>query len=197
MAKNDKFPPLPKILSIVGVRVAGIVAGLKDNGKHDLFVAELAPDSTVAGTLTRSFCPGAPVEWNQRHLSAGKVRGIVASSGDSNVFSDQQGRELVANRLRAARNLGRSIVDSTLVRVGIAGAKPRAGRIIMAMGKAGEKVERDWLSISIGDIEISERGESLAGFDSKEVVRHLKIDPIYNAVDIGSGRGKARVWAAL
>ena len=54
MPAEDDFPPLPKIPSILGVRVSGIAAGLKDNGKHDLFVAELVPGSTIAGTLTRS-----------------------------------------------------------------------------------------------------------------------------------------------
>ena len=71
MANKNKFPDLPKIPAIAGVRIAGIAAGLKDNGKHDLFVAELAPGTTVAGTLTRSLCPGAPVEWNKRQSSGG------------------------------------------------------------------------------------------------------------------------------
>ena len=87
MAKKNEFPDLPRISAIAGVRIAGVAAGLKDNGKHDLFVAELAPGTTVAGTLTRSLCPGAPVEWNKRQLPAGKVRAIVASSGNSNVFT--------------------------------------------------------------------------------------------------------------
>ena len=55
-----------------------------------------------------------------------------------------------AESQRAARNIGRSIVDSTLVRVGIAGAEPRAGRIVMAVGKAGERADHGRLGIAIG-----------------------------------------------
>ena len=53
MAKKPQnaFPELPKIPAIAGVRIAGVAAGLKDNGKHDLFVAELARGSTIAGNV--------------------------------------------------------------------------------------------------------------------------------------------------
>lgn len=392
-SKND-FPDLPRIPSIDGVRIAGVAAGLKDNGKHDLFVAELVRGSTIAGTLTRSRCPGAPVEWSRAQLPGGRVRAIVASSGNSNVFTGSQGRRLVENtaaaaaklvgcrkgevflastgvigekkeitfvsdrvplahrRLsktgwhdaarsimttdrfpkaairkvkignvdvtlagiakgstmiapdmgtmlsflftdakipakvlqscltravdrsfncisvdgdtstsdtvllsatgqvkrqpkierandpalrdfraaledmtgelarmivrdgaksgnlltcdvvgaesaRAARNIGRAIVDSTLVRVGIAGAEPRAGRIVMAVGKAGERAERDLLGITIGDVEVAKSGEGVADFDAAAVVSHLKSGKVHFKVDIGIGRGKARVWSAL
>ena len=50
MPEKDAFPPLPKIPSVAGVRISGVAAGLKDNGKQDLFVAELVPGSTIAGT---------------------------------------------------------------------------------------------------------------------------------------------------
>jgi glutamate N-acetyltransferase/amino-acid N-acetyltransferase len=396
MAKKPRnaLPELPKIPAIAGVRIAGIASGLKDNGKRDLFVAELAPGSTIAGRLTRSRCPGMPVEWSKRQLPGGKVRAIVASSGNSNVFTGDQGRQLVENtatatakligcrksevflastgiiaekkvvtfvadkvpagikalkktawhdaacsimttdrfpkaafckvnignvevtlagiakgsqmiapemgtmlsflftdakisakvlqsclnravdrsfncisvdgdtstsdtvflsatgqvnrqpkidhakdpllrdfraaleditgelarmivrdgakkgRLltcdvigaesqRAARNIGRSIVDSTLVRVGIAGAEPRVGRIVMAVGKAGERAERDRLGIAIGGVQIAVAGEVLSDFDAKAVVKHLKAGWIHFTIDIGIGRGKARVWSAL
>ncbi|MEC7574512.1 MAG: bifunctional ornithine acetyltransferase/N-acetylglutamate synthase, partial [Pseudomonadota bacterium] len=103
MAKKPQnaFPELPKIPAIAGVRIAGVAVGLKDNGKHDLFVAELARGSTIAGTLTRSRCPGMPVEWSKRQLPGGKVRAIVASSGNSNVFTGGQGRQLVENTAAA------------------------------------------------------------------------------------------------
>ena len=394
MPIEDDFPSLPKIPSILGVRVSGIAAGLKGNGKHDLFVAELVPGSTIAGTLTRSRCPGMPVEWSKRQLPGGKVRAIVASSGNSNVFTGSQGRKLVENTAaavaksvgcrtsqvflastgvigekkdirfvadkvpigvkalknaawhdaarsimttdrfpkavvrkvkignvdvtlagiakgstmiapdmgtmlsflftdakipakvlqtcltravdrsfncisvdgdtstsdtvllcatgqvkrqpkierasdstlkdfraaledmtvelaqmivrdgaatgnlltcdvvgaesqRAARNIGRAIVDSTLVRKGIAGAEPRAGRIVMAVGKAGEKAERDLLGISIGDIVVAKSGESSPNIDEGAVVSHLRSGKVHFTVDIGIGRGKARVWSAL
>ena len=70
--KND-FPALPKLPPVGGVRISGVAAGLKESGAHDLFVAELAAGTTIAGTLTRSRCPGAPVEWSRRLLAGGKA----------------------------------------------------------------------------------------------------------------------------
>ena len=98
---------------------------------------------------------------------------------------------------RAARNIGRSIVDSILVRKGIFGAEPRVGRIVMAVGKAGEKAERDLLSISIGKVLVAKAGETLANFDEAAVDSHLKSSQVHFTIDIGLGRGKARVWSAL
>jgi glutamate N-acetyltransferase/amino-acid N-acetyltransferase len=102
-----------------------------------------------------------------------------------------------AESQRAARNIGRAIVDSTLVRKGIAGAEPRAGRIVMAVGKAGEKAERDLLGISIGDIVVAKSGESSPNIDEGAVVSHLRSGQVHFTVDIGIGRGNARVWSAL
>jgi glutamate N-acetyltransferase/amino-acid N-acetyltransferase len=102
-----------------------------------------------------------------------------------------------AESQRAARNIGRAIVDSTLVRKGIAGAEPRAGRIVMAVGKAGEKAERDLLGISIGDIVVAKSGESSPNIDEGAVVSHLRSGQVHFTVDIGIGRGNACVWSAL
>ena len=124
MANKNQFADLPKIPAIAGVRIAGVAAGLKVNGKHDLFVAELAPGTTVAGTLTRSLCPGAPVEWTKQRLPAGKVRAIVASSGNSNVYTGQQGRDLVANTAAAAaKAIGCRPAQVLLASTGITGEK--------------------------------------------------------------------------
>ncbi|MGY9035872.1 MAG: bifunctional ornithine acetyltransferase/N-acetylglutamate synthase, partial [Rhodobacterales bacterium] len=91
---------------------------------HDLFVAELVPGSTIAGTLTRSRCPGMPVEWSKRQLPGGKVRVIVASSGNSNVFTGNQGRKLVENTAAAAaKSIGCRTSEVFLASTGIIGEK--------------------------------------------------------------------------
>jgi len=81
--------------------------------------------------------------------------------------------------------------------MGITNAEPRIGRIVMAVGKAGERAERDLLGIAIGGIQIAEAGESVPDFDAKAVVKHLRSRQIQLTIDIGVGRGKARVWSAL
>ena len=124
---QNAFPELPKIPSIAGVRISGVVAGLKDNGEHDLFVAELARGSTVAGTFTRSKCPGMPVEWSKRQLAGGRVRAIVASSGNSNVFTGGQGRQLVENTATVtAKLIGCRKSEVFLASTGIIGEKKNA-----------------------------------------------------------------------
>ena len=53
---------------IAGVRVAGMASGLKPGGVKDLFLADLAPGTGIAGALTRSKCPAATVDWCRQML---------------------------------------------------------------------------------------------------------------------------------
>ena len=95
---------------------------------------------------------------------------------------------------RAARRIGLAIGNSPLVKTAIAGEDPNWGRIVMAVGKAGEKADRDRLVIAIGGIEIAREGEVVSGYDETPVARHMKGQEIDIAVDVGVGRGKATVW---
>jgi glutamate N-acetyltransferase/amino-acid N-acetyltransferase len=95
-------PILPKI---AGVRLSGASIGLKKAGGRDLMLAELAPGSTIAGALTRSLCPSAPVDWCRRALKEGKVRAIVVNSGNANAFTGNAGDRTVAATVSAAAKL--------------------------------------------------------------------------------------------
>ena len=95
---------------------------------------------------------------------------------------------------RAARVVGLSIANSPLVKTAIAGADANWGRIVMAVGKAGEKADRDRLAISIGGVRITENGRRRPDYDEAPVARHMKGREIDIAVDLGVGRGKATVW---
>ena len=64
----------------------------------------------------------------------------------------------------------------------------------MAVGKAGEKADRDLLSIAVGGIAIVGRGEPVAGYDEAPVAEHMKGREIDIAVDLGIGSGNATVW---
>jgi glutamate N-acetyltransferase/amino-acid N-acetyltransferase len=92
-------PVLPKI---VGVRLAGAAIGLKKSGGRDLMLAELAPGTTIAGALTRSLCPSAPVDWCRKALKGGKARAIVVNSGNSNAFTGNAGDLTVAATVKGA-----------------------------------------------------------------------------------------------
>jgi len=382
-----RFPDLPPL---AGVRLASMAAGLKKTGAADLMLAELAPGTAVAGVLTRSRCPSAPVEWCRRALAGGRGRALVVNSGNANAFTGtagdttveqtvaataalfdcapeevyvastgvigvpvspghiggrlpELGRRLAADgwpgaaeairttdtfakgasatarigdatvtingfakgsgmiapdmatmlafaftdaRLPAdvlrpllkagadrsfhcitvdgdtstsdtlllaatgqadhpavddhrdrrladfrraldavlidlaqqvvrdgegaqkfveiavrgavsnpsARRIGLSIANSPLVKTAIAGEDANWGRIVMAVGKAGEPADRDRLGIAIGGVPITEHGQIVPGYDERPVARHMRGRDIAIAVDIGLGRGRATVW---
>ena len=64
----------------------------------------------------------------------------------------------------------------------------------MAVGKAGEKADRDRLSIGIGGVVVAKDGQVVPGYDEAPVNAHMKGSDIVIEVDIGLGRGKATVW---
>ncbi len=94
----------------------------------------------------------------------------------------------------AARKIGLSIANSPLVKTAIAGEDANWGRIVMAVGKSGEKADRDKLGISIGGVPITANGQVVAKYDEAPVAQHIKGRHIDIGVDIGLGRGKAVVW---
>jgi glutamate N-acetyltransferase/amino-acid N-acetyltransferase len=95
---------------------------------------------------------------------------------------------------RAARTIGMAIANSPLVKTAIAGQDANWGRIVGAVGKAGERASRDRLKIAIGGVTIAENGAAVTGYDEAPVVAHMKGRAIDIAVDVGIGRGRATVW---
>ncbi len=95
---------------------------------------------------------------------------------------------------RAARRIAFAIANSPLVKTAIAGEDANWGRVVMAVGKAGEKADRDKLEIRIGGILITAKGGLVAGYDETPVAAHMKGLEIDIAVDVGVGRGQATVW---
>ena len=94
----------------------------------------------------------------------------------------------------AARRIGLAIANSPLVKTAIAGEDANWGRIVMAVGKSGEKADRDKLAISIGGVEITKNGQRRPDYDEAPVAAHIKTRDIHIGVDVGVGRAKARVW---
>ncbi len=380
-----RFPELPEI---GGVRVATTNAGIRYKGRDDLLLAELAPGTAIAGTLTRSLTASAPVEWCREALAGGRARAIVVNSGNANAFTGRLGRAAVEHTVaaaaaglgcaerevfvsstgvigeplpaestiverlpglvralapgaweaaaraimttdtfpkgasatariggetvtiagiakgsgmiapdmatmlgyvftdaavpadllqrltsraversfnaitvdsdtstsdtvlvaatgaagnsepdvpmlrgfaraleavcrdlahqivrdgegaskfveiavsgaasaRAAQRIGLAIANSPLVKTSIAGEDANWGRIVMAVGKAGEKADRDALRIAIGGVEITRGGQVVPDYDETPVARHMQGQDIGIAVDVGVGRGKAVVW---
>jgi len=94
----------------------------------------------------------------------------------------------------SARRIGLSIANSPLVKTAIAGGDANWGRVVMAVGKAGEPADRDRLSIGFGGTWAARDGQPLADYDETPVTAHLKGREISIEVDIGLGHGSATVW---
>jgi len=87
---------VPDLPEIAGVRLATGAAGIKYQGRTDVLLALFEQGTTVAGVLTRSKCPSAPVEWCRAKLKSGKARALVVNSGNANAFTGKTGRAAVA-----------------------------------------------------------------------------------------------------
>ncbi len=94
----------------------------------------------------------------------------------------------------AARRIGLAIGNSPLVKTAIAGADANWGRIVMAVGKAGERADRDRLAIRIGGCQVTRDGLAVPGYDEAPVARHMEGQEIEIEVDVGVGDGAATVW---
>jgi glutamate N-acetyltransferase/amino-acid N-acetyltransferase len=94
----------------------------------------------------------------------------------------------------SARRVGLSIANSPLVKTAIAGEDANWGRVVMAVGKAGEPADRDRLSIGFGGTWAARNGLPLPDYDEAPVTAHLKGQDIAIEVDLGLGEGRATVW---
>ena len=94
----------------------------------------------------------------------------------------------------SARRVGLAIANSPLVKTAIAGEDANWGRVVMAVGKAGEPADRDRLSIGFGGTWAAKDGQPLADYDEAPVAAHLKGRDISIEVDLGLGEGRATVW---
>jgi glutamate N-acetyltransferase/amino-acid N-acetyltransferase len=94
----------------------------------------------------------------------------------------------------AARRIGLTIGNSPLVKTAFSAGDPNWGRIVMAVGRAGERVDSDRLTIAIGGIQIAAGGGPVPGYDEAPVAEYMKGREITISVDIGIGGGSATVW---
>jgi len=94
----------------------------------------------------------------------------------------------------SARRVGLAIANSPLVKTAIAGEDANWGRVVMAVGKAGEPADRDKLTIAFGGVWAARDGMPVADYDEAPVARHLQGEDIDLALDLGIGHGRATIW---
>ncbi len=94
----------------------------------------------------------------------------------------------------AARRIAFSIANSPIMKTAIAGCDPNWGRVVMAVGKAGEAANRDKLSIWFGPHLVAQEGERAQSYDEATVAGYMRNAEIEIRADVGIAHGKATVW---
>ena len=95
---------------------------------------------------------------------------------------------------KAAKRIAMSIANSPLVKTACAGGDANWGRVVMAVGKAGEKAERDKLDVWFGKIRVAHQGLRDPAYDEAAASAYMKRDSIVITADLNIGRGRAVVW---
>src|SRR6201992_4185657 len=95
---------------------------------------------------------------------------------------------------QSARRIPMSIANSPLVKTAVAGEDANWGRVVMAVGKAGEKAERDKLDIFFGDIRVPHAGQRDPAYDEAAASDYMKRQKIVISAHLGVGTATAKVW---
>jgi glutamate N-acetyltransferase/amino-acid N-acetyltransferase len=121
------YPALP---AIEGVRFATAAAGVRYAGRADVMLALFDAPAAVAGVLTRSKCPSAPVDWCREHLPRGVARALVVNSGNANAFTGAIGIGAVAHVGDAvSKAIGAAPGEVFMASTGVIGEPLESGRI--------------------------------------------------------------------
>ncbi|WP_417670265.1 bifunctional glutamate N-acetyltransferase/amino-acid acetyltransferase ArgJ [Roseibium sp.] len=94
----------------------------------------------------------------------------------------------------SAKTIALSIANSPLVKTAVAGEDANWGRVVMAVGKAGEPANRDRLAIWFGDVRVAVEGERDPNYSEEAASAVMKEEEIVIRVELGLGEGEARVW---
>jgi glutamate N-acetyltransferase/amino-acid N-acetyltransferase len=166
-------------------------------------------DTSTSDTLLifatgRATLRGAPriVDWDDLRLAGFRLAlAEVMHDLALQVVKDGEGltkfvsvKVTGAESKRAARVIAKSIANSPLVKTAIAGEDPNWGRIVAAVGKAGEAADRDRLAIWFGEILVAKDGEVAPSYAEKDGAAYMQGPEIAITVDVGVGKEAATIW---
>jgi glutamate N-acetyltransferase / amino-acid N-acetyltransferase len=205
-------PDMATLLSFVFTDApiaAPALQSLLAKGVADSFNAVTIDGDTSTSDTLLAFATGAAAEHGAPKISRAadpKLKGFVKAldtvlkSLAEQVARDGEGaRKLVevtvegAASDKSARRIAMSIANSPLVKTAIAGEDANWGRVVMAVGKAGEPADRDRLSIWFNGIRVAHKGMRDPAYDEDEVSAEMKKEVIKLKVGLGMGKGRDRV----
>ncbi|WP_338694664.1 bifunctional glutamate N-acetyltransferase/amino-acid acetyltransferase ArgJ [Bradyrhizobium sp. 26S5] len=188
---------------------ASVLQSLLKTGVEDTFNALTIDGDTSTSDTLLAFATGAAAANGAPKISRAsdprlkaftKAFQQVLANLSEQVARDGEGaRKLVevvvvgATTKPSARKIAMSIANSPLVKTAIAGEDANWGRVVMAVGKAGEPANRDKLSISFNGIRVAKSGARDPSYDEKEMSEAMKAPKIQIKVALGLGKARDRV----
>jgi glutamate N-acetyltransferase/amino-acid N-acetyltransferase len=186
---------------------ARALQALLADGVTDTFNAVTIDGDTSTSDTLMAFATGAARDApriakandpRQKNFRAA-VKAVLANLAEQVARDGEGARKLVeikvegATSKASARKIAMSIANSPLVKTAIAGEDANWGRVVMAVGKAGEPANRDKLSIWFEGIRVAHKGARDPGYDEAAVSMAMKSPTISLKVSLGLGRGRDRV----
>jgi glutamate N-acetyltransferase/amino-acid N-acetyltransferase len=125
----------PDLRVPAGVRLVTGRAGEGYHGRDNLLLGVFEPATTVAGVLTTSKCPSAPVAWCAGHLDAGRARALIVNAGNANAFTGRRGADAVERIAQTiAAELGCPAGEVMAASTGVIGAPLDPDPIVAEIG---------------------------------------------------------------
>ncbi len=208
MIAPDMATMLSFIFTDAPISAAALQSLLK-TGVEDTFNAVTIDGDTSTSDTLLAFATGAAAAHGAPKITRASdprlkaftkaFNGILADLAEQVARDGEGARKLVevvvegATSKTSARKIAMSIANSPLVKTAIAGEDANWGRVVMAVGKAGEPANRDKLSIAFNGIRVASKGARDPSYDEKEVSALMKQDKIQIKVGLGLGKGRDRV----
>ncbi|MGA2289434.1 bifunctional glutamate N-acetyltransferase/amino-acid acetyltransferase ArgJ [Bradyrhizobium sp.] len=188
---------------------AGALQSLLRSGVEDTFNAVTIDGDTSTSDTLLAFATGAAAASGAPRISrasdprlkafAKAFRAVLGDLAEQVARDGEGARKLVeiivdgATSKASARRIAMSVANSPLVKTAIAGEDANWGRVVMAVGKAGEPADRDRLSISFNGIRVARSGARDPSYDEAEVSAAMKHPKIQIKIGLGLGKGRDRV----
>jgi glutamate N-acetyltransferase / amino-acid N-acetyltransferase len=206
------MPDMATMLSFVFTDAplsSAVLQSLLKSGVEDTFNALTIDSDTSTSDTLLAFATGtASADGAPKITRAGDprlkaftkaFREVLANLAEQVARDGEGARKLVeiivegATTKMSARKIAMSVANSPLVKTAIAGEDANWGRVVMAVGKAGEPANRDKLSIAFNGIRVARSGARDPSYNEAEVSEAMKAPKIQIKVSLGLGKGRDRV----
>jgi glutamate N-acetyltransferase/amino-acid N-acetyltransferase len=188
---------------------ASLLQSLLKSGVEDTFNAVTIDGDTSTSDTLLAFATGAAAANGAPKIARASdprlkafvkaFREVLADLSEQVARDGEGARKLVeiivegATTKNSARRIAMSVANSPLVKTAIAGEDANWGRVVMAVGKAGEPANRDRLSIAFNGIRVARSGARDPSYDEAEVSKAMQDPKIQIKIGLGLGKGRDRV----